>query len=111
MPSMPPGPNGAYATKGLPREVFATLLRACAHATEFKSLQTAGQRWSVPILHPATAVFAIGNIHNRPLADIQHDALIASKQAMAFLSVIAALRRISRIAGFHGYGTANITSR
>ena len=58
MPSMPPGLNGMYAPKGLPRDVFATLQRACARATESESLRAAGQRLNVPIIYLDAAAFA-----------------------------------------------------
>ncbi len=58
MPSMPPGLNGVYAPKGLPRDVFTTLQRACARATESELLRSAGQRLNVPILYLDATAFA-----------------------------------------------------
>ena len=58
MPSMPPGLNGLYAPKGTPREVLATLERACASVTESEPLRMAGQRLNAPILYLNGAAFS-----------------------------------------------------
>ena len=58
MPAMPPGLNGLYAPKGLPRDVFTKLQTACARATESEALRAAGLKLNVPILYLDAARFA-----------------------------------------------------
>ena len=58
MPSMPPGLNGLFAPRGLPREVFSALEHACEQATKSESFQLAAKRLYQPVVYLNGAAFA-----------------------------------------------------
>ena len=58
MPSMPPGFNGLFAPKGTPREILATLERACERAVQTEAFRTIAQRLSQRVAYLNGAAFA-----------------------------------------------------
>lgn len=58
MPSMPPGLNGLFAPKGTPREVRASLERACEQAVASESFRAVAQRLNQRVAYLSGAAFA-----------------------------------------------------
>jgi len=57
-PSSPPGYQGVFAPKGLPRAVMETLEKACESATRDESLKGHATRQGVPVVFLKGAEFA-----------------------------------------------------